>query len=185
MRPGGLMGPLGAPMGPRCAAGLREAHCTLVAVTSGSVSLRSLPRKIAQSRHKQPSSQGRTKENCASHSPAAQRKARQEYNALRASPAAQRGPMGAPWGAPWAPGPKIMISIGFFGQKGPGGIPQAPEEPGEKIQPDIAANGCTRCRFRPDLMFFRHSPTAVFGLKTSRRLSAHPGTPWDPPPTKK
>ena len=31
------------------------------------------------------------------------------------------------------------------------------------------------------LDFFRHSPTAVFGLKTSRRLSAHPGTPWDPP----
>ena len=89
--------------------------------------------------------------------------------------------MGTPWGPPWVPGPKIVIFIVFFCEKGPGGIPQAPEEPGEKIQPDIAANGCTRCRFRPDLMFFRHSPTAVFGLKTSRRLSAHPGTPWDPP----
>ena len=89
--------------------------------------------------------------------------------------------MGPPWGPPWAPGPKIMISIGFFGQKGPGGIPQAPEEPGEKIQQSIATIRCTRCRFSPISMFFRHSPTAVFGLKTSRRLSAHPGPPWDPP----
>ena len=84
-------------------------------------------------------------------------------------------------GPPWAPGPKIVIFICFFGQKGPGGIPQAPEEPGEKIQQSIATIRCTRCRFSPISMFFRHSPTAVFGLKTSRRLSAHPGTPWDPP----
>ena len=67
----------------------------------------------------------------------------------------------------------MAIFMGFLAVFGRGACPEAPAEPGEKIHPDIAANGCLRCRFRPDLIF------SGSGIRL-RKLPEAPSNPWNP-----